>query len=122
MEPFSETSVVFLSLLDSQASGTDRLPFLRIWPSPIVVADRDCSGPCRNGQMDDPTTIEEAAIEDRSSDDLRRAQARLTAATTGPELEALAELGARQQRRWGSFARTTLRRLGEWLNRTPLDI
>lgn len=69
--------------------------------------------------MNDPITIDEAAIEDRSSDALRRAHARLKAATTGPELEALAQLGARQQRRWGSFALTALRRLGEWLNRAP---
>jgi len=55
--------------------------------------------------MNDPTTIEEA-------------HARLKAATTGPELEALAQLGARQQRRWGSFALTALRRLGEFLATT----
>jgi squalene cyclase len=57
-------------------------------------------------QITDPTTIEEAI-------------ARLKAARTGPELEALAQLGAREQNRWGSFALTAPRRLGEWLNRTP---
>jgi hypothetical protein len=56
--------------------------------------------------MTDPTTIEEAI-------------ARLKAARTGPELEALAQLGGREQNRWGSFALTAPRRLGEWLNRTP---
>jgi hypothetical protein len=79
--------------------------------------------------MNDPTTIEEAAIQDppegregrmpaRSSDALRRAHARLEAATTGPELEALAQLGARQQKRWSSFALMALRPLGEFLATT----
>jgi hypothetical protein len=55
--------------------------------------------------MSDPTTIEEA-------------HARLKAATTGPEFEALAQLGAREQNRWGNFALTALRRLGEFLATT----
>jgi hypothetical protein len=56
--------------------------------------------------MNDPTTIEEAL-------------ARLAAARTGLELEALAQLGLREQNRWGNFALTALRRLGEYLNQTP---
>jgi site-specific DNA-methyltransferase (adenine-specific) len=56
--------------------------------------------------MDHPKTVEEANV-------------RLQEATTGPELEALAQLGLREQNRWGRFALTALRRLGEYLDRTP---
>ena len=56
--------------------------------------------------MKTPATIEEA-------------QAQLRVATTGSELQVLAQIGLREQNRWGGFALTALRRLGQFLNATP---
>jgi hypothetical protein len=56
--------------------------------------------------MKTPRTIEEA-------------QSQLRMAITGSELQTLAKIGLREQNRWGGFALSALRRLGEYLNMTP---